>query len=216
MVGRNKVGAIVLFVIVAAAAAAPWLAPNPPDRRFNDLLYAPPTRVHLFGDMVATHIYPWRLVSRLERRFEEDRSRAISLRWFRDGRFVTGDADGGAPLLILGADGYGRDLFARLLYGGRATLAVAAIATLGATLLGALIGGVSGQTAGWIDAVLSRVSEFVLVLPAIYVALALRARDIYLVAGCAAMGGLFLAIGSVVADLLLVAADPRVRDGDAV
>jgi peptide/nickel transport system permease protein len=44
---------------------------------------------------------------------------------------------------------------------------------------------------------------------------ALRARDIYLVAGCAAMGGLFLAIGSVVADLLLVAADPRVRDGDA-
>jgi peptide/nickel transport system permease protein len=42
---------------------------------------------------------------------------------------------------------------------------------------------------------------------------ALRARDIYLVAGCAAMGGLFLAIGSVVADLLLFAADPRVREG---
>ena len=40
---------------------------------------------------------------------------------------------------------------------------------------------------------------------------ALRARDIYLVAGCAAMGGFFLALGSVVADLLLVAADPRVR-----
>jgi peptide/nickel transport system permease protein len=44
---------------------------------------------------------------------------------------------------------------------------------------------------------------------------ALRARDIYLVAGCAAMGGFFLAIGSVIADLLLVAADPRVREGDA-
>jgi len=29
------------------------------------------------------------------------------------------------------------------------------------------------------------------------------------------MGGLFLAIGSVIADLLLVIADPRVRDGDA-
>jgi peptide/nickel transport system permease protein len=42
---------------------------------------------------------------------------------------------------------------------------------------------------------------------------ALRARDIYLVAGCAAMGGVFLAIGSVVADLLLFAADPRVREG---
>ncbi len=44
---------------------------------------------------------------------------------------------------------------------------------------------------------------------------ALRARDIYLVAGCAAMGGLFLAFGSVVADLLLFAADPRVREAKA-
>jgi peptide/nickel transport system permease protein len=43
---------------------------------------------------------------------------------------------------------------------------------------------------------------------------ALRARDIYLVAGCAAAGGLFLALGSIVADLLLAAADPRVRDGE--
>jgi peptide/nickel transport system permease protein len=40
---------------------------------------------------------------------------------------------------------------------------------------------------------------------------ALRARDIYLVAGCAATGALFLAIGSLVGDLLLAAADPRVR-----
>ena len=44
---------------------------------------------------------------------------------------------------------------------------------------------------------------------------ALRARDIYLVAGCAAMGGLFLAVGSVIGDLLLAAADPRVREGQA-
>jgi peptide/nickel transport system permease protein len=44
---------------------------------------------------------------------------------------------------------------------------------------------------------------------------ALRARDIYLVAGCAAMGGVFLALGSLVADLLLFAADPRVREGQA-
>ena len=41
---------------------------------------------------------------------------------------------------------------------------------------------------------------------------ALRARDIYLVAGCAAMGGLFLAIGSLVGDLLLAAVDPRIRE----
>ena len=44
---------------------------------------------------------------------------------------------------------------------------------------------------------------------------ALRARDIYLVTGCAALGGLFLAVGSIISDLLLAAADPRVREGGA-
>jgi len=43
---------------------------------------------------------------------------------------------------------------------------------------------------------------------------ALRARDIYLVAGCAAMGSFFLAIGTLAGDLLLAAADPRVREAE--
>ena len=42
---------------------------------------------------------------------------------------------------------------------------------------------------------------------------ALRGRDIYLVAGCAATGALFLAIGTFVADLLQAAIDPRRREG---
>lgn len=41
---------------------------------------------------------------------------------------------------------------------------------------------------------------------------ALRARDIYLVAGCAATGSLFLALGSLVGDVLLALADPRVAE----
>jgi peptide/nickel transport system permease protein len=44
---------------------------------------------------------------------------------------------------------------------------------------------------------------------------ALRARDIYLVAGCAAAGSAFLAFGTLAGDLLLAAVDPRVREGDA-
>jgi peptide/nickel transport system permease protein len=42
---------------------------------------------------------------------------------------------------------------------------------------------------------------------------ALRARDIYLVAGCAATGAFFLALGTLLGDLLLAAIDPRVREG---
>lgn len=44
---------------------------------------------------------------------------------------------------------------------------------------------------------------------------ALRARDIYLVAGCAAMGASFLALGTLIGDLLLAAFDPRVSEGIA-
>ena len=138
-------------------------------------MYAPPTRIHLLGEGTTLYIHTPRLVSRLERRFEADRSRPVPVRLFRDGRLLTTGAQAGAPLLLLGADGYGRDIFSRLLYGGRATLAVALLATVAATLLGTLIGGISGSVSGWIDAILSRFSEFVLVLPTIYVALALRA-----------------------------------------
>jgi len=42
---------------------------------------------------------------------------------------------------------------------------------------------------------------------------ALRARDVYLVAGCAAAGATCLAVGTTVGDLLLALADPRVREG---
>ena len=171
----RKAGVILLCVVIGAAILAPWLAPNDPTRRFPDLIYAPPSRVHLFGDAGALYIYTPRLVSRLERLFEDDRSRPVALRFFHDGRLISGDASSGAPLLLLGADSYGRDNFSRLLYGGRATLAVALIATFAAACLGMLIGGTSGSAGGWLDAGLSRVSEFVLVLPTMYVALALRA-----------------------------------------
>ena len=128
----------------------------------------------LQGGPRAPFIHPSRLVSRLERRFEEDRTRTAPLRWFTGGRLASVD-EGSGPLLLLGADAFGRDIFARLLYGARATLALAAIATLAAILIGALVGGISGYAGGAIDEILSRMSDFVLVLPAIYVALALRA-----------------------------------------
>lgn len=43
---------------------------------------------------------------------------------------------------------------------------------------------------------------------------ALKARDLFLVAGCAATGAMFLAVGTLVADLLLAWTDPRVASGE--
>ena len=171
----RRAGAVLLGIVVIAAFGASWLAPNPPNRRFADLLYAPPTRIHIGDGLAAPHVHPLRVASRLERRFDEDRSTHVRLKWFSNGMLVSGDPDNGAPLLLLGADSYGRDRFSRLLHGSRATLALAVLATLFATLIGALVGGIAGYAGGRLDGVLSRTTEFVVVLPAIYVTLALRA-----------------------------------------
>src|SRR5204862_5892291 len=86
--GMKATGSALLIAIVLVAVAAPWLAPNPPDRQFNNYFYAPPTRMHLFGGGRALYFYPLRIVNRLERRFEEVRDHPVRIAWF-DGRLVT-------------------------------------------------------------------------------------------------------------------------------
>jgi peptide/nickel transport system permease protein len=165
----KEAGRVLLVIVFVAAVAAPWISPNSPDDRFPDLLYAPPTVPHWSGGHL--EVYPPYLVNRLERRFAEDRQHPMRVAWFSNGRLVTADG----PLLLLGADAYGRDILSRLLYGARITLALAVLATIVAMLIGGIVGGIAGYAGGWIDEVLSRGSDFVLVLPVTYVVLALRA-----------------------------------------
>src|SRR5258708_3759349 len=56
----------------------------------------------------------------------------------------------------LGTDESGRDILARLMAGGRVSLAVGTVATAVALLLGTLVGAAAGWRGGWLDAVLMR------------------------------------------------------------
>jgi peptide/nickel transport system permease protein len=174
----RSAGVWALGVIALAAIFAPWIAPHDPNVRFADLLNAPPTRVRVVdaaGRWRAPFVRPWTRVSQLEQRYEENRAEVIPLEWFGGGTLVRSSDEAGAPLLLLGADGFGRDVFTRVLYGARTSLTLAVVAALGATLLGGLLGAFAGYAGGSLDEALMRASEFVLVLPTMYVALALRA-----------------------------------------
>jgi peptide/nickel transport system permease protein len=79
-------------------------------------------------------------------------------------------------LLILGGDGaLGRDLFLRLLYGAQTSLEVALLATLGSVGLGVFMGLLAGYFRGWIDTLVSRLVEIVMVFPALLFIIAVRA-----------------------------------------
>jgi peptide/nickel transport system permease protein len=65
----------------------------------------------------------------------------------------------------MGTDDLGRDLFARMLYGGRISLAVGLAAMLMAITVGVIIGAIAGISRGWVDAALMWVTDLFLSLP---------------------------------------------------
>ncbi|WP_129587213.1 ABC transporter permease [Arthrobacter alpinus] len=75
----------------------------------------------------------------------------------------------------LGADSAGRDIFARLLFGGRVTLGAAALALTVATVVGVLTGLFAGFYGKWFDVVSEWTTSLVMALPTIMLLLAVRA-----------------------------------------
>ena len=73
---------------------------------------------------------------------------------------------GGTTLFILGADStVGHDEFLRLLYGARVSLEVAVLSTIGVMTIGVLLGSIAGYYRGWVDTVISRVTEITMAFP---------------------------------------------------
>jgi peptide/nickel transport system permease protein len=72
---------------------------------------------------------------------------------------------GPSPGHPLGTDDLGQDLLARMLYGGRISLAVGVASMLIAILVGVVIGAIAGISRGWVDAALMWVTDLFLSLP---------------------------------------------------
>ena len=74
-----------------------------------------------------------------------------------------------------GTDDLGRDVFSRILYGGRISLRVGITAVIMGTTIGAFLGSVAGYAGGWVDSVISRSMEIVLAFPGTLLAIAVVA-----------------------------------------
>lgn len=74
-----------------------------------------------------------------------------------------------------GTDELGRDIFTRILYGGRVSLAVGLLSTFSSILLGVIVGALSGYFGGWLDDILMRVTDAFLTFPTLFVLILLGA-----------------------------------------
>jgi peptide/nickel transport system permease protein len=168
-----------------------FVAPYTPNERHADHLYAPPQGIHLFykGDFIGPYVYPITATRDLENfrwRYTADKTRPMKLEYFcqrgtyrlfglieTDRHLVC--APEGATLFLLGADGLGRDVFSRIVYGAQLSLTVGLIGITVSFSLGIFFGSIAGYFGGRTDWLIQRIIEILRSLPELPLWLALSA-----------------------------------------
>ena len=102
---------------------------------------------------------------------------------------------------FLGADGQGRDVLARLLYGGRNTLLIGLSAGIICIVLALLIGVVAGYRKGWVDAILSRLLDVIWAFPVYLLAISL---SVVLLTSGLTIGFIHVGAGSFALPILII------------
>jgi peptide/nickel transport system permease protein len=180
---------IVLGVLHGIVLCAGFFAPYSPSEQDRKNPYLPPMRVHLVDTHGHFHLRPFVYSFRLREgsfdQYEEDTAKANPLRFFVSGsryrlfgllpsRLHLFGAEA-SRVYLLGSDGYGRDQFSRLLFGGQVSLLAGFLGTGFALVIGLTVGAVAGYFGGWRDDLLMRVAELFLALPWLYLLFGLRA-----------------------------------------
>jgi peptide/nickel transport system permease protein len=114
---------------------------------------------------------------------------------------------GGTSARPLGADNLGRDIYARLLYGGRVSLVLATSAVLLATGVGVLVGLLAGSLGGRLDDLVMRLADVQLTFPVIMLAIAIIAvvgTSPFALVGVLALSGWVLHARTVRANVLTI------------
>ena len=184
----GSTGAAILGLLYAIALFGGFVAPYTQESADRERFFQPPQRLHWIDETGRFHLVPFTrpmqpgdgafaytedLTRRLPLRFLV---RGEAYRWLgvvRTDRHLFGVEPPGR-VLLLGADGFGRDVLSRLIYGSQISLTVGLVGIAISFTIGMLLGGISGYFGGWVDAFLMRFCELLLSIPGIYLILALR------------------------------------------
>ena len=174
-------GAFILFIFIVTGFAE-FFAPYGLNTQHINYMYMPPQKLHFFDVEGRFHFRPF--VYGVKHTFDlntgrdlhkEDtcrvhfiklfvRGEPYKILFFRTNIHFFGVGKNGV-FFALGTDQLGRDLFSRLLYGGRISLAIALLTTLLSMSFGAVIGILSGYYGGVLDLVVQRIIEVFMSIP---------------------------------------------------
>ncbi len=180
-----KIALIVLGVIYFSLLFADFLAPYTKDFSDRSMAYVPPSKIFTIdenGKFSKPYTYNYiREFNQdtLEMQYRLDRSKKYYLNFFAKGmsykflgiipaniHLVTVEPNG--RLFLLGTDINGRDVFSRLLFGGRISMTIGFLALFVLFPIGLLYGGVSGYFGGKVDMIMMRFAEAVMSIPSFY------------------------------------------------
>ena len=192
---KDKFAAIAFFVLLFIYLClffAEFLAPYSMNYTDRELSYVPPSPVFTIdenGKLSRPYTYNYKRTydaDLMQTVFKLDRSKKYYLQFFSGGeeymflgifpmklRFVTVENDG--RLYLLGGDINGRDVFSRLLYGGRISMTIGFLALFVLFPIGLLYGGISGYFGGKVDMLMMRFAEAVMSIPSFYLLIILAA-----------------------------------------
>ena len=182
-----------LGVFYFVAIFAEFMVPYDTAERFDDAIYASPTKIHFFdaeGKLTTPFFYSTKSkVDPATFRYVSvtiDETQVNRVRFFAETEpyKILGlvpmnrrlySVEGDQPVFFLGADQLGRDLLSRIIYASRVSLFVGFGGVIISFFLGILLGGISGFSGGVVDITIQRMIELLMCMPQIPLWMALSA-----------------------------------------
>jgi len=187
-----KVAMIILICMYLMILFADFISPYSKDFSDRNQSYAPPSKVFVIDEngkfsKPYTYNYKREFVPELYQTvYTLDKSKKYYINLFNKGeeykflgliktdRHLFGVENKGR-LYVLGTDINGRDVFSRLLFGGRISLTIGFLSLFILFPIGLLYGGISGYFGGVVDTLMMRFAEAVMAIPSFYLLIILAA-----------------------------------------